>query len=60
MWRTLGNQTYPSPDPSVYVIKAKLPAVVAGVVAKEQMLRFADIFQQTQHTSSFEIYGFFE
>ena len=36
MWRTLGYQTYPSPDPSVYVIKAKLPADVDELLLKNQ------------------------
>ena len=25
MWRTLGNQTYPSPEPSVFEVKIKTP-----------------------------------
>ena len=36
MWRTLGYQTYPSPDPSVYVIKAKLPADIEELSLKNK------------------------
>jgi len=36
MWRTLGYQTYPSPDPAVYVIKAKLPADVEELLLKNK------------------------
>ena len=36
MWRTLGYQTYPSPDPSVNVIKAKLPADVEELLLQNK------------------------
>jgi len=36
MWRTLGYRTYPSPDPAVYVIKAKQPADVEELLLKNK------------------------
>ena len=36
IWRTLGYQTYPSPDPAVFVIKAKLPSDVEELLVKNK------------------------
>ena len=40
MWRTLGNQTYPSPDPSVFEVKVKTPEDVELLLQKEKASDF--------------------
>jgi len=34
MWRTLGNQTYPSPDPSDFEVKVKTPENIELLLQK--------------------------
>ena len=41
MWRILGFQTYPAPDPSVTLLKVKLPAEVNAI---RQDGKFSDIY----------------
>ena len=40
IWRTLGNQTYPSPDPSVFEVKVKTPEDVELLLQKEKASDF--------------------
>ncbi len=37
MWRCLGYRTYPSPTPTVYLVKAKMPAVVHNLQVKDRL-----------------------
>ena len=49
MWRTLGNQTYPSPDPSVFEVKVKTPEDVELLLQKGKAPDFI-IYLSRRHT----------
>ena len=49
MWRTLGNQTYPSPDPSVFEVKVKTPEDVELLLQKGKASDFI-IYLNRRHT----------
>jgi hypothetical protein len=38
MWRTLGYQTYPAPEPNVQTVKVKMPNVVRQILFRKKIV----------------------